>query len=132
MTERNITIMDRIVEEMASGVKLSKALELVYTKRNVAIPYCDGMFDTPVLSSGLPPRITNALMRARLKSIDEVVQFVEKKRLMDISNFGRTSCMELMEYMLDAAWEKMDKNERVAFLIDVVERNEENIRKELM
>lgn len=128
MTDRNIEIMDRIVEEMAAGVKLSKALELVYTKRNVAIPYCEGMFDTPVLSSGLPQRITNALMRARLKSIDEVVKFAEKHRLTEVQNFGKSSCMELMEYMLDAAWEKMDKDERVVFLIDIVERNEDNIR----
>lgn len=128
MTQKNIEIMDRIVEEMASGSTLSKALSEVYVKRNVSIPYCEGMFSESVVSSNLPARITNSLMRARLKSIDEVIKYAEQHGLSGIRNFGKTSCMELMEYILDAAWEKMGKDERVVFLIDIVERNEDNIR----
>lgn len=128
MTDRNIEIMDRIVEEMASGSTLSKALSEVYVKRNVAIPYHEGMFNESLLDLNMPARITNSLMRSRLKSIDEVIKYAEENGLNGIRNFGKTSCMELMEYILDAAWEKMSKDERVVFLIDIVERNENNIR----
>ena len=44
MTQKNIDIMDLIVNKMANGDRLSKALGDVYYKRNVLVPYDGLMF----------------------------------------------------------------------------------------
>ena len=132
MTQRNIDIMDRIVDELASGKKLSEALNTVYEKRNVEIPYNDEMFDIKITDLNLSNRAIGALMRARLTTINEVIEYGRKRPLSNINNFGKISGVEFLELVLNLAWDKMSKKEKVEFLIDTVERNQGNIRAELM
>lgn len=132
MTQRNIDIMDRIIDEVAAGKKIADALKEVYTKRNVVIPNYEEMLDISVLKMGMTNRVTNALMRKRLRTIGEVVEFTKKNSLKEIGGFGSTSGLTLLETILNIAWDRMNEDERFQFLVDVVERNEEYLRAELM
>lgn len=128
MTQRNIDTMDTIVGMLAEGKKLSKALNLVYTKRNVAIPFTEEMLDVRVTDLGMSTRTANALMRAHLRTVNDVVEFCSKQKVSQIKNIGTSSCIELLETILDHCWSKMSNERRTDFLIDAVERNARYLR----
>lgn len=128
MTQRNIDVMDILVSKMTDGDKLSKALREVYWQRNICIPYGDDSFNVPVDSLGLSNRSTNALLRTKLNTIGDVIDFCQSHKITDIRNLGRGSGIEIFETILDYSWDHMSEKERVAFLIDTVENNEDYIR----
>ena len=132
MTERNIEIMDIIVDKMVAGKKLTEALKDVYVKRNVAIPFDDEDLDISVEELGMSNKTTYALMRGRLFTLADMVKYCEEKKLTTVRLLGVSSGLEAFETMVDYLWGKMDKQKRAEFLIDVVERNQGNIREELM
>lgn len=132
MTQTNINTMDLIIDKMAEFKSLSRALRHVYKKRNVAIPFNDKTFDIEVLKLDVHSRASNALMRSGLKTLNDVIDYAEDHNLGKVKNLGKVSAIEVMETMLDIAWSKMNEDERVAFLIDIVERNEDNLRPEVM
>lgn len=132
MTQTNIGIMDRIADELAMGKKLSEALKAVYTKRNLGIPYKSEVLSVSVTELNMSNRTTNALLRARLKTLEDIVNYCERQKLTTIKNFGTNSGMEVLEALVDWCWDHMDKKEKGDFLIDVIERNSNNIKAELM
>lgn len=131
MTQRNIDVMDIIVSKMAEGAKLSKALHLVYKKRNVAIPYSEDNLKASVMNLGMSGRTTNTLLRGKLRTIGDIVEFCENQKITKLANLGQNSGIEIFESILDYCWEHMAQEERVSFLIDTVERNSDNIREEI-
>lgn len=131
MTQRNIDVMDIIVSKMVEGETLSKALKLVYTKRNVAIPHKEAIYEVAVTALPMSNRTMNALMRGRLRTIGDVIEFCKCQKITEVANFGKSSGIELFEAILDYCWDHMSQKERVSFLIDTVERNSDNIRAEI-
>lgn len=131
MTQRNIDVMDIIVSKMAEGAKFSKALKLVYHKRNVCIPYNDSDFDVSVMDLGLSSRATNALLRTKLRTLGSVIEFCNENKITNIINLGKNSGIEIFEAVLDYRWKHMSHSERTLFLIDTVERNQDYIREEI-
>lgn len=128
MTQKNIDVMDIIVSKMKEGAKLSKALKLVYNKRNVAIPYNEGIGGVAITSLPMSNRTINTVMRGRLRTIGDVVEFCSHQKITKVASLGKSSGIELFETILDYCWDHMSQKERVSFLIDTVERNSENIR----
>jgi hypothetical protein len=128
MTTRNIEIMDKIVDMVAAGDKISKALEKVYEKRNVVF-FCDDQYlDHPISELNLSPRAYNALMRGRLRTVGDTINCFVNKQSDTIKGFGALLGVETFEAILDYCWDHMNNDKRVAFLIDAVQRNEEWIR----
>lgn len=131
MTQRNIDVMDIIVSKMKEGDKLSKALEKVYNKRNVCIPYDDCNMNVSLMDLGMTARATNPLLRAKLRTIGDVIEFCKTQKITEITNVGKTSGIEVFETILDYCWEHMTADEKTLFLIDTVERNSNNVREEI-
>ena len=131
MTQRNIDVMDIIVSKIAEGDKLSKALQSVYSKRNVAIPYIEDDLNESLMNLGMSGRATNALLRAKLRTVRDVVEFCKEHKITEITNLGRNSGIETFEAILDYCWDHMSQEERVSFLVDTVERNSGYIREEI-
>ena len=132
MTQRNIDVMDIIVNKMAEGDTLSKALKRVYNKRNVAIPYNEEIYGVAITALPMSNRTVNTVMRGKLKTIGEVIEFCKHHKITDITNLGKNSGIELFETILDYCWDCLSQKERISFLIDTVERNSEHIRPEIM
>ena len=121
--------IDIITNELVSGKTISEALFNVYSKRNVAFSYNPKWFDVDVRNLGMNSRIVNALMRAHLRTINDIIKFVEDEhRLTEIRAMGVDSCYKLMETILDYAWDHMNIEERAEFLLDVTERNEQYLK----
>jgi hypothetical protein len=117
------------MNELASGKKLSEALFNVYRKRNVVIPYSQKLFNVDVRALGMNTRVVNALMRSHLFTLNDVVKFIEQgHKLSEVRTMGDGSCVNLMETILDYAWDHMDTKERAEFLLDTAERNEEYLK----
>jgi hypothetical protein len=131
MTQRNIDIMDIIVTKMAEGASLSKALEAVYEKRTARIPYKEEYFGELIIEFGLSRRATNSLLRAKMRTIGDVVKFCNEKKITDIAGLGAGSGIEVFEAILDYCWYNMSQDEKTYFLIDTVERNSNHIRAEI-
>lgn len=131
MTQRNVEIMDIIVGKMAEGTAFSKALKLVYSKRNVCIPYNEEDFNVSLMNLGMTSRATNPLLRAKMRTIGDVVEFCKENQITEIVNFGRISGIEVFKTILDYCWDNMTVNEKASFLIDTVERNRGNVRAEI-
>ena len=132
MTQKNIDVMDIIVGKMADGAKLSKALEHVYTKRSVMIPYNDKQFDVPITNIGLSQTAVRRLIRTKLMTLGDLVEFCNANKITDIVNMGKGTGIEVFETVLDYCWSKMTAKEKELFLIDTVERNSEHIRAEIV
>ena len=131
MTQRNIDVMDIIVSKMVEGTPLSKALKLVYNKRKVVIPYNEEIYNVEVTKLPMTKKTMNALMRGRLKTLGEVIEFCKRQKITEIANLGVNSGVEVFETILDYSWDHMSQDKRVSFLIDTVERNSEHIRPEI-
>ena len=131
MTQRNVDVMDIIVSKMVEGATLSKALKLVYNKRNVAIPYSTVHSDISVMNIGLSSRAVRALVRTKLMTLGDVVEYCKVQKITEIANMGRNTGIEVFEAILDYYWDHMSHKERVSFMIDTVERNSKHIRAEI-
>jgi DNA-directed RNA polymerase alpha subunit len=121
--------IDTIINELAKGVTISTALSTVYTKRKVTIPYKKQWFDIDVRDLGLDSRSSNALKRAHLDTLNDLMAYIEDDhKPIDIRNLGVGSGKKLMEKILDYAWTCMDDKEKAEFLIDAVVMNEQYLR----
>ena len=128
MLQEKIDVMNIIVEEMVNGKKLSEALKEVYKKRNVVIPYTEEMFDVLLIKLNITTMAKNALLKMKFQTINDVIKYAEENSIVKIPNLGKSAVMKLFEEILDIAWRKMDNSQRVAFLMDIVDRNMGNIR----
>lgn len=126
MTQTNINTMDIIVNKLAEGKTIADALKEVYSKRTVQIPCAEVNMDAHVTSLGLSMRTTNALLRAKLNTIGDVVAFCRKDKITNITGMGRTSGVELFETLLNYCWDNMSEDSKENFLINAVELNSEN------
>ena len=131
MTQKNIDTMDLIVSKMAHGKTLSKALHEVYTKRNVVIPYREEWLGCKLTSLKMSMRTTQALLRNKMETIGDVVNYTNECKITSLKTFGRVSAIELFESILDYCWCHMTQNEKDKFLIDIVQRNSENLKAEI-
>lgn len=124
MTQRNIDAMDAIVNKLAEGKKFSDALKTVYSKRKVRVPYNDVNLGAHVTSLGMSMRTTNALLRAKLNTVGDVISFCNKEKLTDLSSMGKASGVEVLETILNYCWDNMSEDSKEQFLINTVELNE--------
>lgn len=131
MTQKNIDIMAIIVDEMGSGKTFANALKTVYTKRSMEIPFSKELLGIRIMDLGMSNRTTNALLRGRLHTVNDIVNFTKRDHLMNLKNFGKGGGIELLETLANWCWDHLTNDERTVFLIDTVKRNENNIRKEL-
>jgi DNA-directed RNA polymerase alpha subunit len=120
--------IDRITNELATGKKISEALATIYSKRNVVVPYNSEWFDVDVRELKMTTRTINGLMRTRLRTINDIMEYVQSHKISEMRNMGISSCQEIMETILDYAWTKMSEREKAEFLIDTVVRNERYLK----
>lgn len=131
MTQRNINTMDLIVSKMAHGKTLSEAMHEVYTKRKVSIPYHEEWLDCEIKTLNMSMRTTAALLRNKIETINDVVNYTKRSKITNLQTFGRVSAIELFASILDYCWSQMSRDEKTAFLINTVERNSEYLRAEI-
>lgn len=131
MTQVNVYALDAIVNELANGKTISEALKRVFTKRTVQIRYTDSKFDVPVTTLGMSRRSTNILMRNGIHTITELANYSTEACVRDLRGCGKDSMTEIMETVLNYAWEHMTEKEKIAFLVHTVHLNEYHLRDDI-
>lgn len=131
MTNVNIYAMDAIVNELANGKTISDALKRVFTKRTVQIRYTDSKFDVPVTTLGMSRRSTNVLMRSGIRTITDLANHSAEEGIRNLRGGGKDTITEIMETVLNYAWEHMTENEKIAFLVHTVHLNEYHLRDDI-
>ena len=131
MTQQNIDTMDIVVGLLSEGKTISYALHKVYSKRSIAIPYDESIFNIDIDKLDLSKRTNNALRRAHLTTVTDVIEFATSNGIMKVKTFGKSSGIELFEAILDYCWMHMSNEERTNFLLNTIERNSNYIREEL-
>mgnify|MGYP003304571900 CR=1 FL=1 len=131
MTQVNIYAMDAIVNELANGKTISEALKRVFTKRTVQIRYTDAKFDVPVTTLGMSRRATNVLMRNGIHTITDLANYSAEDSVRNLRGCGKDSMTEVMETVLNYAWDHMTEKEKIAFLMNTVNLNEYNMRDDI-
>ena len=132
MTQLNINVMDTIVNNLAAGKTISEALVTVYKKRNVAIPFDDKFSAVSIDELDLSTPVLSILKRAHLFTVGDIMKFGDNIGVGKIRNMGNIRGIEMMESILNYAWDHMNAKERTDFLIDTVERNTNNINYEAL
>ena len=123
MTTININAMNSIVDELAAGKTISDALSAVYYQRNVRIPFNTDEFDVSLFALNMSHRTRNAIMRNRVRTINDAVRMNEVTPIKEFRGCGKDICTELFESILNYCWDHMSEDEKLNFLIDVVESN---------
>lgn len=128
MTQRNINIMNKVVDLLTEGKTISEALSAVYTRRKVQIPYAEEQTNVSICALKFSNRVQHALTELELFTINDVVEYANKHGVKSIKNMGVKSCVEVLEKILNYLWVHMTHEERVEFLINTVEDNSDYIR----
>lgn len=128
MTQRNIDIMNKVVDLLTEGKTISEALSEVYTRRKVQIPYTEEQTNVSICALKFSNRVQHALTDLELFTINDVVEYANKHGVKSIKNMGAKSCVEVLEKILNYLWVHMTHEERVEFLIDTVENNSDYVR----
>lgn len=123
MTTTNVQAIRTIINELDHGKTISDALKVVYTKRNVCVPYVDDVFDIDIRDLGMSGRTTNALLRNHVRTINDAIQMNAEKPLKEMRGVASGSCTEFFETILNYSFDCMSADAKALFLIDVVERN---------
>ncbi len=123
MTTTNVNAMRTIINELEAGKTISDALKVVYTKRNVCIPYVDEVFDVDVRELSMSGRVTNTLLRNHITTINEAIKINEQTPIKGMRGIATGLCTEFFETILNYSFDCMSTDAKAMFLIDVVERN---------
>jgi hypothetical protein len=123
MTATNVNAMRTIINELEAGKTISDALKIVYTKRNVCIPYVDEVFNVDVRELGMSGRVTNTLLRNHITTINEAIKINEQTPIKGMRGIATGLCTEFFETILNYSFDCMSADVKAMFLIDVVERN---------
>lgn len=115
--------IEKTMELMANGMTISKALAEVYETRKIHIPFKREKMDIPLTELTFSNRIKHCFEAANFKSLIEVIDYIEEHGWIKIRGFGKTSATEVFEKILDVAWEKLNIEERAAFLLLVNDEN---------
>ena len=132
MTQANINLMDIVVDQLAEGKTISKALKKIYSKRKVVIPYNEDIFDVDVTKLKMSIRTKNVLLHFGIKTLKNAVDVCCGRGETNIKNLGKSAGVELFETILDYCWGHMSEKEKTEFLIDTIERNVDNVKSELL
>ena len=129
MNTNTMDLVNEIYKE-AERIDISLILALYYPKHSVAIPLTTKICDMDIESLELSVRSYNCLKRAGIANVRELVGIIHNGEFMRIRNLGKKSRIEIQEKLLDIGYASLSRDERVDFIIDVVERNKDNFRTE--
>jgi len=117
----------RIAEKLYETTKeygLIETLFAVYGNNiKVNIAYSKRACETSIDDIEFSVRSSNALKRTGLMTVGDIIVAIEDERLLQVRNLGRKSYCEIKTRILNFGYERMTEKEKLAFFVDLVERN---------
>lgn len=128
LSENNLVVMNQLVDLMLNGLSISDALKTVYTQRRLTIPCDEMLFAVEITKLKMSKRATNALLNAKIHTLNDLVEYCETNKITNIRSCGANTTIEIMEAILNYYWKKTDTQHRLALLSEIVVANEKNLK----
>lgn len=114
--------VDKIIELLKGGTKISQALREVCGNQRIAIPFDDKTFNVSLDKLELSARAYNALKRNGCHTLNDVVKVFSEKGWNSVKNFGKTSATEVFAKIIDVAWDNMNDIQKAEFLSNILDK----------
>ena len=103
---------------------ITATLYLFYgTNIRMKIAYSRKTCETSIDEMQLSVRAWNALKRAGINTIGELIDVIQDDGLMKIRNLGRKSMVEIKTRILETGFRDLNDNEKIRFFEYVIENN---------
>ena len=107
---------------------ITATLYLFYgTNIRMKIAYSRKTCETSIDEMQLSVRAWNALKRAGINTIGELIDVIQDDGLMKIRNLGRKSMIEIKTKILETGFRDLTENERIQFFKYVIDNNSSSI-----
>lgn len=118
---------DEVVIELYHSAKengLIPTLHGVFGKNiKVTVPFSQKACDTEIDVIDFSVRATNALKRAGLFTIGDVIDSISRENLSKIRNLGKKTANEIQTHILAFGYERLTETEKRCFFYDLIENN---------
>lgn len=114
----------RLLEEKTAELGIVHALHTLYGGRiNVEIGFSASSLEMPLDEISFSVRSMNALKRAGMFTVGDVVKILNEGDLMQVRNLGKKSMNEIKTRILDFGFERLPADDKRAFFENVVRLN---------
>ena len=117
----------KIAEKLYESAKehgLVETLFAVYGNNiKTSIAYSKRACETSIDEIEFSVRSSNALKRTGLMTVGDVIDAIADERLLQVRNLGRKSYNEIKTRILKFGYDQLTEKEKLAFFVDLVEKN---------
>ena len=117
----------KIAEKLYESAKengLVETLFAVYGNNiKTSIAYSKRACETSIDEIEFSVRSSNALKRTGLMTVGDVIDAIADERLLQVRNLGRKSYNEIKTRILKFGYYQLTEKEKLAFFVDLVEKN---------
>lgn len=119
----SIKIAEKLYE-FAKENGLVETLFAVYGNNiKTSIAYSKRACETSIDEIEFSVRSSNALKRTGLMTVGDVIDAIADERLLQVRNLGRKSYNEIKTRILKFGYDQLTEKEKLAFFVDLVEKN---------
>lgn len=116
-----------IAETLFASAKENGLIETLHAvwgdSIRVNIGYSKRVCETSIDEIDFSVRSSNALKRSGLMTVGDVVDAILDERLPQVRNLGRKSYNEIKTRILQYGYDQLSDREKLAFFMEVIERN---------
>lgn len=118
---------DEVVIELYGSAKENGLIPTLYgvfgKNVKVTVPFSQKACDAQIDVIEFSVRAMNALKRAGLFTIGDVIESISREELSKIRNLGKKTVNEIQTHILAFGYEKLTENEKRCFFYDLLENN---------
>jgi DNA-directed RNA polymerase alpha subunit len=118
---------DEIVIELHKSANENGLLPTLYAvfgkSAKVIVPFSKKACDTEIDAIDFSVRALNALKRAGLFTIGDVIDSIAREELSKIRNLGKKTVNEIQTQILMFGYNKLNEREKVDFFFEILENN---------
>lgn len=116
-----------VANELYESAKVNGLVDTLHTvfgnNIKTCIAFSKSACDTSIDSLEFSVRASNALKRSGLMTVRDVIEAISDDKLLHIRNLGRKSYNEIKTRILKYGYDQLTEKEKVAFFLDLIERN---------
>ena len=116
-----------VATELYESAKVHGLVDTLHTifgnNIKTSIAFCKSACETSIDTLEFSVRASNALKRSGLMTVRDVIDAIADEKLMHIRNLGRKSYNEIKTRILKYGYDQLSEKEKIAFFLDLIERN---------
>lgn len=118
---------DEVVLELCKSADINGLIPMLHgvfgRTIHVTVPFTKKACETEVDAIEFSVRAMNALKRAGLFTIGDIIDSISSEQLSRIRNLGKKTVNEIQTRILQYGYERLTENEKKRFFYEVVENN---------